>query len=105
MRYFPRDVLEAAIRDIEFESVEDIIQEDYNGRGYYGAAPCFGIVYEHVGQLLQIFLALSDICSSGDGYDSPRDMLYGLTQDAAVDSVGLDQIVYFPNWQLTPNKN
>lgn len=89
MRITAQQVIDALKNDFEVRS--------YSGRVMYGAN-CVGVDTDDRGAQMKIAVALIDA-----GIDA--DDVVDLAADVRTDSMGLGQIVYFPNLRLTDEEH
>lgn len=85
------DALEIA--QIFPEEDEDVVRENYSGRGMYGRT-CVGIVVGCTQLAFKFFAALAMEDVAGP------DVAFQLAEQAQTDSMGRDMIVYFPRLTL-----
>lgn len=102
---FRRDVLDLAAEFMN-TSLEEILREDYSGRGMYGAT-CFGVVLG-ASELAQFGAHLASAAYER-AIDDDREMEYDpewldevhqLLAAGVTDSMARDVILYFPGWVL-----
>ena len=86
------------IRQICEESDEYFqIYEDYSGR-FMNGKTCFGIVLLHGNLIAEFFVTLSAKClNSKENYTE----ILALAKNMRQDALGLDTIIYFPNYKLS----
>lgn len=103
---FTHDQLVDALCQMGCDGEDDAqVRADYSGRGMYGAT-CFGVVCgsHQIGLVaLAITAAIADIVeSNGEDTDYAEliDTAAGIVGTMRVDSMGRDQIAYFPGWTL-----
>lgn len=73
---------------------EEALRDDYSGRGMYGET-CFGIVVGGVNQAARFLVELA--MSDEDATDLAGDLADAMRSD----SMGYDQIYYFPGYRLS----
>lgn len=80
-----------------------LLRDDYSGRGMLGAQ-CFGFVTPLASDAYRILLHLL-VFMSVDGDHDPSvaiELVDELIRNARQDNMGMDVIVYFPGYALTP---
>lgn len=92
---FTADELIEEFYEVEVDTgSDDVVREDYSGRGMYGAT-CFGVVVASY-ELLQVGVAIERLLSRHNSDDDTIKLL----KSASTDSMGMSTIVYFRGFEL-----
>jgi hypothetical protein len=86
------DALEKADQLDDDTRLEDVLREDYSGRGMFGDR-CFGIV----GALDAFGLVLVELTEDGHG-----ELARNMASNVRTDNMGYEAIYYWPELTLTP---
>lgn len=83
-------------------SSDEVVRDNYSGRGMFGTS-CFGLVGPTpvlMGMMAALGTVAQDHADSLDKPDVDRGLITRMAKDAAMDSMGREDIVYFPGWTL-----